>query len=64
MESRLLRRITLPLVLATGLLAAGCGEKTQNEVVMAKATHNTCTGTYPSYWQDPAAKFAPQWAGQ
>lgn len=24
----------------------------------------TCTGVYPSYWQDPAAKFAPMWAGQ
>jgi hypothetical protein len=25
---------------------------------------NTCTGTYPSYWQDVAPKFADQWKGQ
>ena len=25
---------------------------------------NTCSGTYPSYWQDPAEKFAGMWQGQ
>ncbi|MBT0570150.1 hypothetical protein KIK84_07425 [Curvibacter sp. CHRR-16] len=25
---------------------------------------NTCTGTYPSYWQDIAPKFADMWKGQ
>jgi hypothetical protein len=25
---------------------------------------NPCTGTFPSYWQDPAPKFAEMWAGQ
>ena len=25
---------------------------------------NTCTGTYPSYWQDVDPKFADMWQGQ
>ena len=25
---------------------------------------NTCTGVFPSYWQDPAAKFSAMWTGQ
>lgn len=28
------------------------------------AADGTCSGTYPSYWQDPASKFDRMWEGQ
>lgn len=36
----------------------------QPEVKVEKPVQDTCTGTYPSYWQDPDPKFAGQWQGQ
>jgi len=30
----------------------------------AYTSGNTCSGTYPSYWQDVDPKFAPMWKGQ
>ena len=33
-------------------------------VTGSAAAANTCTGTYPSYWQDGAPKFAAMWQGQ
>ncbi len=38
-----------------------------SKVVQAEPKYqgvNTCSGTYPSYWQDPAAKFKGMWTGQ
>lgn len=29
-----------------------------------KVVQDTCTGTYPAYWQDPDPKFAGQWLDQ
>ncbi len=72
MESSLCRRIAGTSLLSFGLLLSACGEKAQNDMVAAQApettsssvTSGTCSGTYPSYWQDPAAKFSNMWKGQ
>ena len=56
------------MALCLGMIAA-CGEQATESTEMAGAgpsveVANTCTGTWPSYWQDPNPKFAQQWAGQ
>lgn len=54
------RSLTLPPLL---VLAAACGREPATETPVGTVS-STCTGTFPSYWQDPAPKFSAQWAGQ
>jgi len=59
-------RITGTALCGAVLALSGCSEDpvVNTTPATAEQTNNTCTGTYPGYWQDPAAKFAPMWAGQ
>ena len=43
-----------------GFIAAAMIIPLQTGLAMAE----TCTGAYPSYWQDPNPKFTEMWAGQ
>lgn len=68
------------LAVACSLLVAACNPSTHDEtpkpgsekitpnpITISENTWsgaNTCSGVYPSYWQDPAPKFAEQWEGQ
>ena len=49
------------------LSAAGCRQPVTDPPADPAVTSGgvgTCTGTFASYWQDPASAFAPMWAGQ
>ncbi|MDQ4423869.1 MAG: hypothetical protein QF808_08135, partial [Thalassolituus sp.] len=59
MDIKTIKHLLGATVCSAGLLLSGCGDNKQEEVV---ATNGTCSGTYPSYWQDPA--FQDQWVGQ
>lgn len=48
------------LIAATGLLSTSVAMADEAK----PAVENTCTGTWPAYWQDIDPKFAGMWAGQ
>ena len=52
----------IALVAITLVSATACSEPAVEPV--ANAGPGTCTGTFPSYWQDPAPDFAAMWADQ
>ena len=66
MERPLSRLLAASVVISGIVLSNACSDKNQPpaSAQASVAVVDTCSGTYPSYWQDPAAKFAPQWAGQ
>lgn len=45
-------------------LAYTAEAKTPSPTAKPNTVIDTCTGTYPSYWQDVAPKFAEMWKGQ
>lgn len=51
------------LALTLGALVACDGEGLEAGI-SDPGTKNTCTGTWPSYWQDPEPRFKAQWEGQ
>ncbi len=53
------RKIT-PFVVSAVLF--GCAEPSPTPEVTTSAASGTCTGVFPSYWQDPA--FPDMWTGQ
>ena len=59
----------LGTALLGAVLLAACGGEappaTQGASAGAKmVASGTCQAIYPSYWQDPAPQFSPQWVGQ
>lgn len=57
---RLIQVSVLGLASLSGLAFAANPPSTKP----ANTSANTCTGTYPSYWQDIAPKFSGMWQGQ
>ncbi|TQV87815.1 hypothetical protein [Aliikangiella coralliicola] len=61
-----LPRLKAGLFIGICILLSGCEKQSQPESKTQSPTKskmvNTCTGTYPSYWQDPA--FPQMWQGQ
>jgi len=58
---------TKTAALALALLIVGaCGRQGSDPppTPVPATEAGTCTGVFPSYWQDPAPKFSPMWAGQ
>ncbi|MEK9767120.1 MAG: hypothetical protein VW274_11645, partial [Thalassolituus sp.] len=57
-------KLTAVAMISAGAALTGCSsDEPEAAVVVAPGTPTgTCTGTYPSYWQDPA--FPAQYAGQ
>ncbi|MDK2778213.1 MAG: hypothetical protein KYX62_11165 [Pseudomonadota bacterium] len=69
MDVQSLQRSAALLLCASGLLLTACKGDDQTAAKKAAASPaavivDNCSGTWPSYWQDPAQKFAPMWAGQ
>ena len=46
------------------LIASGGQAISAQKSETAGQNRGTCTGIFPSYWQDPAEKFLPMWEGQ
>lgn len=62
MEITTIKRVLGAAVCGAGLLLSGCGDEPQTTASVVLTDQGTCSGTYPSYWQDPA--FPQQSAGQ
>ncbi len=67
MDITMIKRLMAATVCGSALMLAACGESPKEDVATTDSTsdsarNGTCTGTYPSYWQDPA--FQDQWVGQ
>lgn len=65
------RQIFATSCLFSILLIAGCASRPAADPAppaaggpRASVAQNPCSGTFPSYWQDPAPKFALMWEGQ
>lgn len=68
MMRRLFNTLLVGLTCLSGAVSANEAASVKPSVSKAASTPytpvNTCTGTYPSYWQDIDPKFAGMWKGQ
>jgi hypothetical protein len=53
-----MNKIIKPILVSLLGLSLACAS------TVNKAVDNTCTGTYPAYWQDIDPKFSEMWEGQ